>query len=83
MGRLDAVGRPILYGVTELFMQHFGLMALDDLPPLPDEDADMLHAATALAEHAGEDDGIFREDSDISEDSDFLAGHGFTDDDTA
>jgi len=28
-GRLDGVGRPILYTVTESFMQHFGLINLD------------------------------------------------------
>ena len=49
VGRLDAVGRPILYGVTDLFMQHFGLMELGELPPLAHEDADLLHAATTLA----------------------------------
>jgi segregation and condensation protein B len=70
-GRLDAVGRPILYGVTDLFMQHFGLMALDDLPPLANEDADLLHAATVLAEDG---DDLLAED--IAEDSDFLASDG-------
>ena len=49
VGRLEAVGRPILYAVTEQFMQHFGLMELGELPPLPPEDADLLHATTALA----------------------------------
>lgn len=34
VGRLDAVGRPILYGTTFEFLQHFGLESLDDLPPL-------------------------------------------------
>ena len=48
-GRLEAAGRPILYGVTDLFMQHFGLMELGELPPLAHEDEDLLHAATALA----------------------------------
>lgn len=51
-GRLEAVGRPILYGVTDLFMQHFGLMELGELPPLAHEDEDLLHAATALAASA-------------------------------
>jgi len=32
--RLDAPGRPVLYGVTDLFMQHFGLTGLHELPPL-------------------------------------------------
>jgi segregation and condensation protein B len=47
-GRLETVGRPILYGVTDLFMQHFGLTALNELPELELEDADTLWAATEL-----------------------------------
>ena len=34
LGRKDAPGRPILYGVTDKFLVHFGLKSLDDLPPL-------------------------------------------------
>jgi len=34
LGRKDGPGRPILYGVTEKFLVHFGLKSLDDLPPL-------------------------------------------------
>jgi len=34
VGRLDTVGRPILYGTTFAFLQHFGLETLDELPPL-------------------------------------------------
>lgn len=48
--RLDAPGRPIRYGVTDLFLQHFGLTSLEELPALPPEEADALHAAAALAE---------------------------------
>ncbi|MCM8761477.1 MAG: SMC-Scp complex subunit ScpB [Candidatus Omnitrophica bacterium] len=33
-GRLDAPGRPILYGTTNEFLQHFGLRSLDELPKL-------------------------------------------------
>ncbi len=33
-GRLETVGRPILYGTTELFLRQFGLSALAELPPL-------------------------------------------------
>ncbi|HEX2037741.1 MAG TPA: SMC-Scp complex subunit ScpB [Chloroflexota bacterium] len=32
VGRLNAVGRPILYGTTFEFLQAFGLRTLDDLP---------------------------------------------------
>jgi segregation and condensation protein B len=34
VGRLEAVGRPILYGTTFEFLQFFGLQGLDDLPEL-------------------------------------------------
>jgi len=33
-GRLEAPGRPILYGTTAEFLQHFGLKSLDELPKL-------------------------------------------------
>lgn len=33
-GRLDAPGRPILFGTTNEFLQHFGLRSLDELPKL-------------------------------------------------
>ena len=36
MGRMDRVGRPILYGTTELFLRAFGLESLEDLPILKD-----------------------------------------------
>lgn len=32
-GRLDAVGRPILYGTTKEFLEYFGLKSLKELPP--------------------------------------------------
>jgi len=33
-GRRETVGRPILYGTTRLFLEHFGLNTLKDLPIL-------------------------------------------------
>lgn len=35
-GHLDAPGRPILYGTTDLFLRTMGIEKLEDLPPLPD-----------------------------------------------
>ncbi len=35
-GRLDTVGQPLLWSVTPRFLDHFGLSALDQLPPLED-----------------------------------------------
>ncbi len=34
VGRMDTVGRPILYGTTPAFLQYFGLSDLSELPPL-------------------------------------------------
>ena len=39
-GRSDAPGRPILYEVTEEFMDSFKLYSLDELPELPDFSSD-------------------------------------------
>ena len=33
-GRLEAAGRPILYGTTTEFLHHFGLKSLEELPKL-------------------------------------------------
>ncbi|MDZ4717111.1 MAG: SMC-Scp complex subunit ScpB [Roseiflexaceae bacterium] len=36
IGRLETVGRPILYGTTTEFLRQFGLSSLSELPPLPE-----------------------------------------------
>jgi segregation and condensation protein B len=33
-GRMDAPGKPILYGTTDEFLKYFGLRNLDELPKL-------------------------------------------------
>lgn len=38
LGRLETPGRPILYGTTAEFLQHFGLASLEHLPPLNEEE---------------------------------------------
>ena len=41
LGRLDAPGRPILFGTTEDFLRSFGLTSVEDLPAIsPDKIAD-------------------------------------------
>lgn len=38
IGRSDLPGRPILYGVTEQFLDHFGLSSLEELPKITEEE---------------------------------------------
>jgi segregation and condensation protein B len=45
LGRSDAPGRPILYGTSVDFLERFGLLSLDDLPPLDASVAERLLAA--------------------------------------
>ena len=49
-GRLEVAGRPLLYSITELFMQHFGLPNLGELPPLAGNEEALLQLKTQLAE---------------------------------
>lgn len=37
LGRLDAPGRPILFGTTEEFLRRFSVHSLDELPSLNQE----------------------------------------------
>lgn len=39
LGRMDTPGRPILYGTTPEFLQHFGLTIIDELPDLIEPEA--------------------------------------------
>jgi segregation and condensation protein B len=39
VGRSDALGRPLLYGTTDAFLDHFGLADLADLPTLREVEA--------------------------------------------
>ncbi len=34
LGRKEGAGRPVLFGTTEKFLQHFGLKSVDELPSL-------------------------------------------------
>jgi segregation and condensation protein B len=36
-GRAETPGRPIIYGTTEAFLQHFGLSNLEEMPPFEEE----------------------------------------------
>lgn len=46
VGRLDAPGRPLLFGTTEEFLRSFGVRSLDELPELnPEQIDDFRHQA--------------------------------------
>ncbi|HSX02447.1 MAG TPA: SMC-Scp complex subunit ScpB [Candidatus Saccharimonadia bacterium] len=38
-GAAEEPGHPTLYGVSQTFLQHFGLGSLSELPPLPEADS--------------------------------------------
>ncbi|MGA2110552.1 MAG: SMC-Scp complex subunit ScpB [Anaerolineales bacterium] len=52
MGRTEGPGRPILYGVTSMMLQHFGLGSTKELPVLALEEAE---APLAQGESGGAD----------------------------
>lgn len=54
-GRADTVGRPILYGTTDVFLQNFGFTSIKDLPPI--DDIESIVTGT-LAEEAEEETAI-------------------------
>jgi segregation and condensation protein B len=56
VGRRDTPGRPVLFGTTFTFLERFGLTALDDLPPLS-TDAAQLTALTDSPAPAASADG--------------------------
>ena len=41
-GRLEVPGKPVLYGTTSAFLRCFSLESLHDLPPLPENDREVL-----------------------------------------
>ena len=55
VGRGDGLGRPLLYGTTQRFQEHFGFASLDDLPR-PDELPIILKDRMPLQEGEGNAD---------------------------
>lgn len=51
VGRLDAIGRPILFGTTEDFLRSFGVTSMDELPIIsPDKIEDFKQQAMEEAQ---------------------------------
>ena len=62
-GRLDAPGRPMLYGTTPDFLRVFGLKDLSELPSTSEEIADMF----AKGRNVDDEEGAIQEEMDFSE----------------
>src|SRR5690606_9474905 len=56
-GRGEGLGRPLLYGTTPKFLEHFGFRSLDDLPR-PDDLPVVLRERSGEGEGAGTPEGI-------------------------
>ena len=53
-GRSEAAGRPLLYGTTQRFLEHFGLRNLDDMPKATELRAQAAALQTAEAKATAE-----------------------------
>ena len=53
-GRLELPGRPLLYGTTAEFLRCFSFSSLEDLPPLPNEQAAETKVEESDPEGAGD-----------------------------
>jgi segregation and condensation protein B len=79
VGRKDEPGRPIMYGTTKHFLEHFGLKSLADLPPLREfkelgeGDQVSLLSEAALGETNGERDPDTDRSDSMAEDPAGLA----------
>jgi segregation and condensation protein B len=71
-GRGEGLGRPLLYGTTTRFLEHFGYASLEDLPR-PDELPVVLRQEFGLTE---EDEGAARSDAGRSVEAGADAGSG-------
>lgn len=71
VGRLDAPGRPMLYGTTADFLRCFGLSSLSDLPGVSSEEAaDLLARMKRSAMEPGVDENQISIDDTLTEESD-------------
>lgn len=75
--RKDAPGRPVLYGTSDTFLEHFGLESVADLPGMADLKAAGLLDARLPPGFAvpspidGADDGVESDEDDAGEDAEF------------
>lgn len=67
VGRLDAPGRPMLFGTTEEFLRNFGVPCIEDLPSINPEQIEefKLQAENEMKEHSMEEHSMEEEESVI------------------
>lgn len=65
VGRDEGVGRPLLYGTTKRFLEHFGFASLEDLPR-PDELPVILRDRIAILPVAENDDVLTEDEAQES-----------------
>ncbi len=65
-GRLDAPGRPMLYGTTPDFLRAFGLTSIDSLPQTADEIKAMFARMDSVGETLEETEQIAISDEDLA-----------------
>ncbi len=64
VGRLDAPGKPLLFGTTEQFLRAFGVSSISDLPEMSEDlkeelkEQAIIEASEELAVKTGEDENI-------------------------
>lgn len=64
VGRLDAPGRPMLFGTTEDFLRSFGVQSIDELPTISEDMVEQYKEEAELELASGSFDADNQEDSD-------------------
>ena len=73
VGRLDAPGRPILFGTTESFLRSFGVRNVDELPVIsPDKVEDFRKEAESETEGAQKQEASGGNEADSGTDDDVI-----------
>lgn len=80
-GRRDTPGRPLLWGTSAAFLDHFGLGDIKELPGLEELKAmGLLERRSGLTSIAMQQDDLLGEPDDDAEQLDFLPDDGIEDD---
>ncbi|MDT2806581.1 SMC-Scp complex subunit ScpB [Vagococcus lutrae] len=67
VGRVEGPGRPILYGVTDYFMNYFGLEQLSELPSISEMEAELSEMTTEDLFFQSSVEEIIEEETELME----------------